>query len=122
MNRKSTIDRYDTAGGKGINRWFRVTLNEGKNREVRRLWEAQGMQVSRLKRIRYGNVTIPTILSEGKWMELEQKGISELYKQVAMRRKRERKLTSSELQQQQRQIERLKKRGKTNRNHIKNRP
>jgi hypothetical protein len=74
------------------------------------------MMVSRLKRVRYANVVIPPILSEGKWMELDQKGITELYKQVDMRRKRERRLTPAELTQQQRQIDRLKKRGTSGRN------
>jgi 23S rRNA pseudouridine2605 synthase len=113
------FDRIDIAGGKGINRWFQVTLKEGKNREVRRLWESQGMMVSRLKRVRYASVVIPPILSEGKWMELDQKGITELYKQVDMRRKRERRLTPAELTQQQRQIDRLKKRGTSGRNKSK---
>jgi 23S rRNA pseudouridine2605 synthase len=110
------FSHIDIAGGKGINRWFQVTLSEGKNREVRRLWESQGMMVSRLKRVRYANVVIPPILSEGKWMELDQKGITELYKQVDMRRKRERRLTPAELTQQQRQIDRLKKSGTSKRN------
>jgi 23S rRNA pseudouridine2605 synthase len=111
------VSRIDVAGGKGINRWFHVTLSEGKTREVRRLWESQGMMVSRLKRIRYANVVIPPILSEGKWMELEQKAITDLYTQVDMRRKRERRLTPEELKQQERQIARLKKRGTSKRSN-----
>ena len=65
----------------GANRWFYVVLMEGKNREVRRLWESQGVQVSRLKRVRYGNVFIPSQLKAGKYIELEQAavaGLSEL--------------------------------------------
>jgi 23S rRNA pseudouridine2605 synthase len=49
-----------------INRWYKVTLLEGRNREVRRLWESQGVQVSRLKRIAFGNITLPKTLRQGK--------------------------------------------------------
>jgi len=49
------------------NRYFSVTLKEGRNREVRRLWEAVGCQVSRLKRIRFGNVTLPKELAQGRY-------------------------------------------------------
>lgn len=55
----------------GSNSWFYVVLMEGKNREVRRLWESQGVQVSRLKRVRYGNVFMPSSLTLGKHSELE---------------------------------------------------
>ena len=102
MARFSDIQYF---AGEGANHWYHVVILEGRNREVRRLWESQGMMVSRLKRVRYASVVIPPILSEGKWMELDQKGITELYKQVDMRRKRERRLTPAELTQQQRQID-----------------
>ncbi|MCX8580187.1 23S rRNA pseudouridine(2605) synthase RluB [Gilliamella sp. B3482] len=57
-------------GGDGLNQWFNVVITEGRNREVRRMWEAVGVQVSRLLRIRYGNITLPKGLSRGTWMEL----------------------------------------------------
>ncbi|MWN05590.1 23S rRNA pseudouridine(2605) synthase RluB [Gilliamella sp. Pas-s95] len=57
-------------GGDGINQWFNVVITEGRNREVRRMWEAVEVQVSRLLRIRYGNITLPKGLSRGTWMEL----------------------------------------------------
>lgn len=61
-------------GGEGINQWYQVTLTEGRNREVRRLWEAVDVQVSRLIRIRYGDIQLPKGLPRGGWTEfgLEQ--------------------------------------------------
>jgi len=70
------------AGGSGINRWFHVTLLEGRNREVRRLWESQGVRVSRLKRVRYGPIFLPSRLSVGKWEELDQKAVDLLSRSV----------------------------------------
>jgi len=58
-------------GGEGINQWYNVTLTEGRNREVRRLWEAVGVQVSRLIRVRYGDINLPKGLPRGGWTELE---------------------------------------------------
>jgi 23S rRNA pseudouridine2605 synthase len=58
------------SGGDGENHWFHVTLMEGRNREVRRLWASQGVTVSRLKRVRYGAVFLPHRLRMGEWSEL----------------------------------------------------
>ncbi|QKJ87286.1 Pseudouridine synthase [Paramixta manurensis] len=58
-------------GGEGINQWYNVTLTEGRNREVRRLWEAVGVQVSRLIRVRYGDIPLPKGLPRGGWTELD---------------------------------------------------
>ena len=64
-------------GGDGANTWYHVTLNEGRNREVRRLWESQGLEVSRLIRIRYGKLTLPRFLSRGQTYELTPKEVDE---------------------------------------------
>ncbi len=61
------------AGGSGENKWFHVTLLEGRNREVRRLWASQGVTVNRLKRVRYGAVFLPRRLKMGEWSELTSK-------------------------------------------------
>jgi 23S rRNA pseudouridine2605 synthase len=58
------------SGGAGANRWFHVLLLEGRNREVRRLWEAVGCEVSRLKRVRFGNVILGARPMPGQWREL----------------------------------------------------
>jgi 23S rRNA pseudouridine2605 synthase len=59
------------AGGSGENHWYHVTIMEGRNREVRRLWESQGLMVSRLKRVRYGAAFLPKRLHMGQWSEIE---------------------------------------------------
>src|SRR3546814_7288007 len=59
------FDEIKRIGGTDSNEWFQVTVKEGRNREVRRLWESQGCQVSRLKRTRYGSVELPQPLLRG---------------------------------------------------------
>ncbi len=68
---KASFDRVEDAGGEGANRWYHVTLREGRNREVRRVVEAVGKRVSRLIRIRYGSIALPPHLKPGRWRELE---------------------------------------------------
>lgn len=64
--------------GEGVNRWFLVTLREGRNREVRRLWESQGCRVSRLKRVRFGPVALGPRERRGSWRELREEEVRAL--------------------------------------------
>jgi len=73
------------SGGDGENHWFHVVLMEGKNREVRRLWASQDVRVSRLKRVRYGPVFIPSRLKVGRWEELNDKDIKVLRQDVGLK-------------------------------------
>lgn len=68
----------EEGGGEGSNCWYRVTISEGRNREVRRMFEAVGHAVSRLIRIRYGAMVLPRGLKRGAWMELDEGDIKSL--------------------------------------------
>jgi len=67
-------------GGEGVNKWYRVIIGEGRNREVRRMFEAVGLTVSRLIRTRYGAMTLPANLKRGRWEELEEDAVRNLLK------------------------------------------
>lgn len=68
-----------------INRWYYVCLMEGRNREVRRLWESQELKVNRLKRVRYGPVFLPAKVKQGQWMDLPPEEIRNLYERAGLR-------------------------------------
>ncbi|MFZ5637174.1 MAG: pseudouridine synthase [Pseudomonadota bacterium] len=76
------FDDIERIGGTDSHDWFRVSLSEGRNREVRRLWESQGCQVSRLKRIRYGDVVLPQPLLRGQSQELPAAQVDALRKKL----------------------------------------
>ena len=66
--------------GTGINQWYHVVIMEGRNREVRKLWESQGLKVSRLKRVRFGPIFIPSNVKRGSFVELNKQEIDKLRK------------------------------------------
>jgi 23S rRNA pseudouridine2605 synthase len=75
---RAAFGSIEDGGGEGANTWYRVTISEGRNREVRRMLEAVGHAVSRLIRIRYGAMVLPRGLKRGAWMELDERDIREL--------------------------------------------
>jgi 23S rRNA pseudouridine2605 synthase len=76
----------EDGGGEGANCWYRVTIGEGRNREVRRMFEAVGHAVSRLIRIRYGAMMLPRGLKRGVWVELDEQDIARLTAAAGMER------------------------------------
>jgi 23S rRNA pseudouridine2605 synthase len=79
------FDQVIDAGGQGANHWYHVILKEGKNREVRRLWQSQDLRVSRLTRVRYGNLVLPRNLKVGKKVELSLDEIKTLFNDVKLK-------------------------------------
>lgn len=79
------FESFSEIGGEGINRWYQVVVKEGRNREVRRIFESQGLKVSRLLRTRYGTVILPRELRTGRWMELDKTDIDNLTKAVELK-------------------------------------
>jgi 23S rRNA pseudouridine2605 synthase len=73
------IEQADAGPAARANRWYRVLLREGRKREVRRLFEAVGAQVSRLIRVRYGPVALPRDLPPGSWRELAPAAVEKLF-------------------------------------------
>ncbi len=79
------FESFSDIGGEGINRWYQVVVKEGRNREVRRLFESQSLKVSRLLRTRYGSVILPRELRTGRWVELDKHEIDNLVKSVELK-------------------------------------
>ncbi|MFC5077370.1 Ribosomal large subunit pseudouridine synthase B [Vibrio thalassae] len=97
------------AGGEGMNHTFYVVINEGRNREVRRLWESQETTVSRLKRVRYGDIYLDKKLPRGGWMELTLKEVNYLRELVELRPEKETMLDLSQNTSRQRERSRSQK-------------
>lgn len=72
------FEKIVSTGGEGANQWFDVVVTEGRNRLVRRLWESQNLQVSRLIRMTYGDLALPRYLRRGRWVELDKEELKEL--------------------------------------------
>jgi 23S rRNA pseudouridine2605 synthase len=72
------------AGGEGANHWYHVILREGRKREVRRLWESQGVTVSRLTRVRFGPIALPRGQKPGRWEDLPEAAINQLKRLVGL--------------------------------------
>ncbi len=81
----ASFDDIKTGGGDGVNKWYHVRLKEGRNREVRRLFESQGLKVSRLLRTHYGAIKLPKELRTGRFIELDKKEIHLLTDTVNLR-------------------------------------
>ena len=77
------FDQIREAGGSGANHWYHVIIREGRNREVRRLWESQDIRVSRLIRVRFGPLGLPRNLKPGEWRELGDTEIQALRSAVS---------------------------------------
>lgn len=77
-------DIQEAPGGEGFNHWYHCVVMEGRNREVRRLWESQGLVVSRLKRVRFGPVFLNSDLPMGRWRELTQGEVDTLSAEVGL--------------------------------------
>ncbi|MCP1674784.1 23S rRNA pseudouridine2605 synthase [Natronocella acetinitrilica] len=76
------FESIEARGGTGGNQWFHVILKEGRRREVRRLWESQGVTVSRLIRVRYGPIRLPEDLQRGEWRFLDRSAVEVLCRAV----------------------------------------
>jgi 23S rRNA pseudouridine2605 synthase len=74
----ANFSKIADGGGEGVNKWYRVVIGEGRNREVRRMFEAIGLTVSRLIRTRYGAMTLPRGLKRGRWEEMDEHAVRDL--------------------------------------------
>ncbi len=97
------FDQILDGGGQGANHWYHVILKEGKNREVRRLWQSQDVRVSRLTRVRYGGIVLPRDLKVGKKLELTLDEIKKMFSEVKLAWPASRDVIASELKKKAKQ-------------------
>ena len=107
MAKFSDVQFFD---GEGANRWYHCVVMEGRNREVRRLWESQDVQVSRLKRVRFGSVFLPSDVKSGTWKEMPAKEVSALSASLELKPKRASKMSMAEKEKFERRYKKQKAR------------
>lgn len=108
----------DDESGPSINRWYNVTLSEGRNREVRRLWESQELTVSRLLRVRYGDLKLKPRLPQGAWVELELTEVNALRKDVQLPAETQTKVLHKEKKLSHRTLSQMRKAVKRHKTRI----
>ncbi|MGL4767856.1 MAG: pseudouridine synthase [Formosimonas sp.] len=81
----ATFSLIERLGGEGVNRWLRVVISEGRNREVRRMFEAIGLTVSRLIRVRFGSTILPSQLKRGRWQEWDKTQVMALMQELGLK-------------------------------------
>lgn len=107
MARFSDVRYFD---GEGANKWYHCVVMEGRNREVRRLWESQGLQVNRLKRVRFGPVFLPSDVKVGTWRELGVDEINVLADELGLEKIKAQAKTREEVVEEQRRYRRQRSR------------
>ncbi|MCR6653769.1 MAG: pseudouridine synthase [Cellvibrionaceae bacterium] len=105
LARFSAVKRGGTGGG--TNGWYHCVIMEGRNREVRRLWESQELRVSRLKRVRYGPILIPPFVKPGQWLELGDREISELFRRAGLEAPPKRRFRPEEASAAERRVKKM---------------
>ncbi len=107
MARFTDVQYFD---GEGANKWYHCVVMEGRNREVRRLWESQEIQVSRLKRVRFGPVFMPSDIKAGTWKEMTVKEVNDLSKMFELAPKKAPRMSVAEKQKLERRYKKQKTR------------
>lgn len=108
MAKFTAVERSKSQGDtSGSNNWFYCVVMEGRNREVRRLWESQELRVSRLKRVRYGPIIVPAFVRPGQWLELGEKEIGELCKRAGMSAPAKKRFNQTQKDAQLRHVKKL---------------